>query len=65
MRENNSNEDQKEGVFMNTVVERHCTIEQSLIESCKQMKLIREGKLKAKSWRELFKEIENENTSDK
>ena len=42
---------------MNIVTERYCTVRESLIESCKEMKLIREGKLPKKTWQELRKEI--------
>lgn len=35
----------KDGDVMNTTTERYCTISESIIESCKQVKLIREGKL--------------------
>ena len=46
---------------MNTVIERPCTPIESLIESCKEMKLIREGKLNPKrDWRAMFSELEAE-----
>lgn len=37
--------------------ERYCTVRESLEESCKEMNLIREGKLPKKTWQELKKEI--------
>ncbi|MCL2772993.1 MAG: hypothetical protein FWD71_06555 [Oscillospiraceae bacterium] len=42
-------------------IERYCTVKESLIESCKEMMLIRQGKLKPKrDWRTMFAEIEAE-----
>ena len=39
--------------------ERYCTPYESLEQSFKEMKLMREGKLKKKSWDELKEEINN------
>lgn len=60
------------GVNMNTIThltvkptkektpERYCSVYESLKESLKEMKLIRKGKMKAKTWEEFKKELENE-----
>jgi hypothetical protein len=46
---------------MNNVVERYCTPLESLKQSCIEMNLMREGKLKPKrDWRTMFVEIERE-----
>lgn len=47
--------------MMNTQVDgRYCSISESLIESCKEVKLIREGKLPKKSWRDFRAELKND-----
>ena len=38
---------------------RHCSVYGSLEESLKEVKLIKEGKLKPKTWDELYKELKN------
>lgn len=38
--------------------ERYCSVYESLKESCKEVKLIKEGKIKPKSWRKLLKELD-------
>lgn len=60
------------GVNMNTIArfkgrltkektsERYCSVYESLEESLKEVKLIREGKIKAKTWQEFLKELEDE-----
>lgn len=54
------------GVSMNTISskltkektpQRYCSIQESLRESLKEVKLIKQGKIKAKSWKDLFKEL--------
>lgn len=40
--------------------ERYCSVYESLKESLKEVKLIKEGKTKPKSWRELLKELDEE-----
>lgn len=59
------------GVNMNTVArmtkkqtndkkeKRYCTVYESLDESLKEVKLIKEGKIKAKSWDELYEELKS------
>ena len=37
---------------------RHCSIQESLAKSLKEVKLIKEGKLEAKTWNELYDELE-------
>ena len=39
---------------------RYCSVYESLEESLKEMKLIRQGKIKATTWEEFKKELENE-----
>ena len=39
---------------------RYCSVYESLKESLKEVKLIKEGKIKPKSWRELLKELDEE-----
>ncbi len=38
--------------------ERYCTIQESITESCKQIKLMREGKLPKRSWDDLKEAIQ-------
>lgn len=54
------------GVSMNTISrkltkektpQRYCSVYESLEESLKEVKLIKKGKIKPKSWKELFKEL--------
>ena len=59
------------GVNMNTIArltrtntkdnnnERYCSVYESLKDSCKELKLIRKGKIKPKTWDELFKELKD------
>lgn len=42
-----------------TLDERYCTIQESIIESFKEVKLMREGKLPKKSWKDFMKEHKN------
>lgn len=39
--------------------ERYCSVYESLDESLKEVKLIKEGKTKAKTWDELYTELKN------
>ena len=50
----------KEGRAMNAVInqERPCTISESIIESCKEVKNMREGRTPKRSLSELFVNIE-------
>lgn len=41
---------------MNTKTERYCPVTESLEESLKEMKAIREGKIPKKTWDDLLKE---------
>lgn len=41
--------------------ERYCNVYESLKESFKEVKLIKQGKIKTKPWRQLLKEIKDEN----
>jgi hypothetical protein len=45
---------------MNVTIDRYCTVAESLEESLKQMKLIREGKLPKKTWKELRDELKSD-----
>ena len=57
------------GVNMNAIssgntkdktTQRYCTVYESLDESLKEVKLIKQGKIKAKTWKELFKELKED-----
>lgn len=50
----------KEDKRMNTTIKRPTTPAESLKQSFKEVKLIQEGKLPKKSWRELYNELKNE-----
>lgn len=39
-----------------TLNERYCTVQESMIESFKEVKLMREGKLPKKSWKDFLNE---------
>ena len=46
---------------------RYCTVKESLIESCKEVKAIREGRLPKKTWKDLLAEVkkwEKETSAD-
>lgn len=47
----------EEDNIINVMVERYCPISESIAESCKEVKLMREGKLLKKTWRELKEEL--------
>jgi hypothetical protein len=52
--------DTKEGAdTMNATIQRPCSISESLVQSCKEVQLIREGKLPKKTWKELKEELKN------
>lgn len=38
---------------------RYCSVYESLEESLKEVKLIKEGKIKPKTWDELYEELKN------
>lgn len=40
--------------------ERYCTIKESIIESCKEVKLMREGKKEKNSWKQFVEELNKE-----
>lgn len=60
------------GINMNTVAhltrktteekanKRYCSVYESLKESLKEVKLIKQGKIKTKDWREVLKEIKED-----
>lgn len=60
------------GINMNTIArlngkltkekasERYCSVYESLEQSLKEVKLIRKGKIKPKTWDELYKELKEE-----
>ncbi|HID0881130.1 TPA: hypothetical protein ACXDAY_002082 [Clostridium botulinum] len=48
---------------MENVVERYCTVSESLEESLKQMKAIRSGKMKKKTWKEFKQELQEEDSN--
>ncbi|HID0767937.1 TPA: hypothetical protein ACXDAZ_002466 [Clostridium botulinum] len=45
---------------MKKVVQRYCPVSESFEESFKQMKAIRSGKMKKRTWKELKKELQEE-----
>lgn len=45
---------------MKKVVQRYCTVSESLERSLKQMKAIRSGKMKKKTWKEFQRELQEE-----
>ncbi len=48
----------KEGADpMNTTIQRPCSVKDSIVQSCKEVKLMREGMLPKKSWKELKEEL--------
>lgn len=56
------------GINMNTAVrmtrtntkdKEYCSVYESLEDSCKELKKIKEKKIKPKTWEELFKELKN------
>ena len=51
----------KEADDMNitTLDERYCTVQESIIESFKEVKLMHEGKLPKKSWKDFMNEHKN------
>ncbi|MDD5935549.1 MAG: hypothetical protein PUC65_08340 [Clostridiales bacterium] len=46
---------------MNATVTRPCTVQESLIQSCKEVKLMQEGKLPKKTWKEFYEERKKKN----
>lgn len=63
------------GVNMNTVAhmgkltkekttERYCSVYESLKESLKEVKLIRDGKIKPKTWQEFLEELNKEDEKE-
>lgn len=46
---------------MNATVQRPCSISESIIQSCKEVQLMRQGKLPKKTWKELKEELKKEN----
>jgi hypothetical protein len=48
----------KEGAdTMNATAERPCSIRESIVQSCKEVKLMREGKQPKRTWKELREEL--------
>lgn len=62
---NKFKEIQKEAEEMSTIlVDKHLSPKESLKEACKQMKLLREGKLPKETWNDFMKELEEEKDED-
>lgn len=40
--------------------QRYCSVYESLEESLKEVKMIKQGKIKKKTWKELFKELKED-----
>ncbi|MCM1049051.1 MAG: hypothetical protein NC433_11590 [Clostridiales bacterium] len=49
---------------ISTLNERYCTIQESIIESFKEVQLMREGKLPKKSWRDFMNEHRSQEGSE-
>lgn len=47
-----------------TLDERYCTVQESIIESFKEVKLMREGKLPKKSWKSFMNEHKKKEESE-
>lgn len=48
----------KEGAdTMNATVQRPCSVSESIVQSCKEIKAMREGTLPKKSWKDLREEL--------
>lgn len=45
---------------MKKVIQRYCTVSESLENSLKQMKVIRSEKMKKKTWKEFKRELQEE-----
>lgn len=56
----------KEDDTVDTTIEktRSCTIAESIIQSCKEIKLMREGKLPKRSWEDFAQKIREEIEED-
>jgi hypothetical protein len=50
---------------MNISIERHCSIKESIIESCKEIKLMQDQKLPKRSWDDFAKKIRDEIKEEK
>lgn len=46
------------------VIERYCTVEESVKESLKEVKLMREGKIPKLNWRDSFAKLREELEED-
>lgn len=58
----NVNEEAEE---MSTIlVDKHLSPKESLKEACNQMKLLRDGKMPKKTWKDFIKELEEESKED-
>ncbi|OLN33836.1 hypothetical protein [Desulfosporosinus metallidurans] len=55
------NKNKKGKNIVDTSIERHCTPAQSLKQSLREMKLMRNGKMKKRSWKEFREELNKEN----
>lgn len=44
--------------------QRYCSVYESLEESLKEVKLIKEGKIQPKSWKELYNDLKKDEESD-
>jgi len=50
-------------LIMRNIVQRYCPVSESLDESLKQMKAIRSGKMKKKTWREFKQKLQEEDSN--
>lgn len=58
MSENNVKGESEVNAILNS--ERPCTISESIKQSCKEVKLMREGKIPKRSWKQFKQQMENE-----
>lgn len=59
-------EKEKEESDMNATIniERPCTITESIIQSCKEVKLMREGTIPKRSWKDFRQQMQEETKKD-
>lgn len=64
--ENITASEEKEGIDMNTAnMDRYCTIEESISQSFKEIKLMHNGELPKKTWSEFIKQRNQEDAKEK
>lgn len=56
------NKEERRSENMDNVLERYCTVSQSLEESLKQMKEMRKGNAPKKTWKQFLRELQEEDS---